>query len=245
MTPTQIEQLRFALSQPRYEGWTAPPIIPGNWRNLSDDLALNTVIAICEWLEDERDIKNLAVEWSVDRVRVRNLACYEDTVLVELAGHAGYGRPGLINVVVHEDGMVLLDGTSAVIHDLNAEISPLLETHHQRLDYLHLFMNWVHASEGRFQPVSTREELQARLLPEGLKAAEPAGLTAFIETEPEEETEALAHYTGTVLYGGSLFRAVMAVYPQGLVEMIDDDVLLTELPVREEGLIGPMIVCRM
>jgi len=244
MTPTQIEQLRFALSQPRYEGWTAPPIIPGNWRNLSGDMALSTIMAICEWLEDERDIRNLAIDWSVDRARVRNLACYEDTVLVELAAHAGYGRPGLINVIVHEDGMALLNGTSAVIHELNMDLPPLLETHHQRLDYLHLFMNWVHASEGRFQPVAAQEELQARLLPEGIEVAAHADLSPFIEIEPEEETKALAHYTGTVLYGGSLFRAVMAVFPHGIVEMIDDDVLLAELPVREEGLIGPMIVSR-
>lgn len=245
MTPAQIEQLRFALSNPRYEGWTAPPIIPGSWRELTGEMALNTIIAICEWLEDERDVKNLAIEWTVDRVRVRNLTCYEDTVLVELAGHAGYGRPGLINVIVHEDGMALLDGTSAVIHDLNMELPPILDTHHQRLDYLHLFMNWVHASEGRFQPVSTQEDLLPRLLPEAGKAAEAISLSPFTETAPEEETEALAHYTGTVLYGGSLFQAVMAIYPRGLVEMIDDDVLLTDLPVREEGLIGPMIVSRM
>lgn len=245
MTPTEIEQLRFALSQPRYEGWTAPPIIPGSWRTLSGDMALSTVIAICEWLEDERGIRNLAIDWCIDRARVRNLSCYEDTVLVELAGHAGYGRPGLINVIVHEDGMALLNGTSAVIHDLNTELPPLLDTHHQRLDYLHLFMNWVHASEGRFQPVSTQAELHARLLPDGIEAAAAADLIPFTETAPDEETKALAHYAGTVLYGGSLFRAIMAIFPQGIVEMIDDDVLLSELPVREESLIGPMIVSRI
>ena len=76
MTSAQIEQLRFALSQPRYASWPAPPIVPGNWRDLAGDVAVDTVTAVCEWLEDERDICNLAVDWSIDRVRVRPLSCY-------------------------------------------------------------------------------------------------------------------------------------------------------------------------
>lgn len=245
MTPEQIEQLRFALSQPRYADWPAPPIVPGNWRDLDGDLAINTVIAICEWLEDERNIRNLSVDWSIDRARVRPLTCYEDTMLVELGGHAGFGRPGLMNIIVHEDGMALLDGTSTVIHDLNLEFPPLLDTADQRREYLHLFMNWVHADNGRFQPVATQADLQRRLFTGDDTSFENMTLSAFEETVPPEGSDALAHYTGTVLYGTSLFQGVMAVYRGGIVEMIDDVELMAGLPVREESLVGPMIINRI
>lgn len=245
MTPAENEQLRFALSQPRYANWPAPPIVPGNWRDLSGDLALNSIIAIHEWLKDANALRNLAIDWCIDRVRVRPLSCYEDTVLVELGGHAGYGRPGLINVIVHDTGMALLNGASRTIHELNNDVLPLLNTPLQRLDYLQLFMNWVHAEFGRFQPVASDDQMRARLLPEAAKSYEPVPLAPFEELAPPEDTNALASYQGTVLYGGALFRSVMALYPGGLVEMIDDEQLLAELPVREERLTGPMIVSQI
>jgi hypothetical protein len=245
MTSAQIEQLRFALSQPRYANWPAAPIVPGNWRDLSGDVAVNTVIAVCEWLEDERDIRNLAADWSIDRVRVRPLSCYEDTVLVEMGGHAGFGRPGLINVIVHEDGMALLNGRSAIIHDLNEELSPLLNTPLQRLDYVQLFMNWVHGDEGRFQPVGRETELVSRLVPGSDVSAASSALVPFAEVDPPEDSPAIACFTGTVLYGTSLFRSVMTLSSGGLMEMIDDEPLATDLPVREEYLAGPMIISRI
>ena len=245
MISAQIEQLRFALSQPRYASWPAPPIVPGNWRDLSGDVAVDTVIAVCEWLEDERDIRNLAADWSVDRVRVRALSCYEDTVLVEMGGHAGFGRPGLINVLVHENGMALLNGRSAIIHDLNEELAPLLTTPLQRLDYVQLFMNWVHADEGRFQPVGREQELLSRLLPGADASALISLLVPFEEFDPSPKNETIARFSGTVLYGASLFRSVMALSSGGLMEMIDDEPLATDLPVREEQLAGPMIISRI
>lgn len=245
MTAAQIEQLRYSLSQPRYADWPAAPIVPGEWRDLSGDLALSTVISICEWLENERDIRNLAAHWSIDRIRVRPLTCYEDSHLVELGGHAGYGRPGLMNVVLHEDGMTLLNGMSIVIHDLNDELPPLLETAAQQLEYLQLFMNWVHGDEGRFQPVGSEAALRTRLLPEAQVSLKLPALSAFEPAPPPGEVDALAFFSGTVLYGASLFRSVMAVRKGGFVEMIDDEVLMTDLPVREESLVGPMITNRM
>ncbi|PKP83325.1 MAG: hypothetical protein CVT79_00500 [Alphaproteobacteria bacterium HGW-Alphaproteobacteria-18] len=245
MTPTQTEQLRFALSQPRYARWPAPPVVPGSWRDLSGDLAFNTVVAICQWLEGERHIQNLAIDWSIDRVRMRALSCYEDAMLIELAGHAGFGRPGLINVIVHEEGMALLNGSSAIFHRLNEALPPSLETPAQRLDYLNLFMNWVHAEHGRFQPIGTEADLRARLRLEAAETLQPVPLSCFEESPAPENTGALAHYTGTVLYGDTLFRTVMALSPGGLVEMLDEEVLIADLPVREESLAGPMIITQI
>lgn len=245
MTPTQIEHLRFNLSQPRNSDWPAPPVVPGHWRDLSGDLALNTIIAICEWLEDERDISNLAADWSIDRARVRSLTCYEDTMLVELGGHAGYGRAGLLNVIVHDEGMALLNGSSAAIHELNAELAPLLGETDRRLEYLNLFMNWVRGTNGRFQPIDSIATLQQRLLPDAAVSLEAIPLSAFEEAPPAEGADVLAQYTGTVLYGEALFRSVMTVDRRGHVEMIEDEELMAGLPVREESLVGPMIISRI
>lgn len=247
MTPDQIDQLRFALSRPRNAGWPTPPVVPGRWRELEPESALETVVAVNDWLSENRNIRNFALDWSIDRVRTRPLACYPGALLVEFGGHAGYGRPGLINLVLHADGMALLDGGSSVIHALNDKLSPPLETSEQRLDYLSLFMNWVHGDNGRFQPIGTLSDLQARLEPDA-KPELPAGtLRPFAEIPPPEgdDGNAIAHLSGTVLYATSLFRAVMTVYPDGLVQMQDDEVLIENLPVREEAITGPLLYSRV
>lgn len=242
MTPTQIEQLKFALSEPRSSQWPLQPVLPGNWQDLTGELALNTVIAVSDWLEETQDVRCLGIEWSVDRVRSRPLLCYEDAVLVEMGGYAGFGRSGLINVIVHDDGMTVLNGTSARIHELNDELPPLLGETENRLEYLNLFMNWVHADNGRFQPVGSREDLERRLRPGSALPDSEIPVSGFSERHPPENSDVIAHFAGTVLYGNALFRAVMAVRPQGFVEMVEDEELLTDLPVREERLVGPMLV---
>lgn len=247
MTPEQTEQIRFALSRPRYASWPSPPIVPGLWRDLEPDAALETLVSASDWLSEHRNIRNFALDWSIDRVRVRPLACYTDVLLVEFSGHAGYGRPGLINLVLHADGMALLDGGSSVIHGLNHRLKLQFETLEQKLDYLSLFMNWVHGDNGRFQPVGSLTELQSRLQP-GADAPMPAGtLQAFAEVSPRDghDGEPIAWLSGTVLYGTSLFRAVMTVYPDGLVQMLDDEVLVEDLPVREEVMAGPLLHTRL
>jgi hypothetical protein len=243
MTPEEVEEVRFALSRPRFMGWMAPPITPGDWHDLEGEEALATVLSVCRWVSMHSREPNLAREWSIDRVRVRPLPCYKDALLAEFAGYADHSRPGLINVILLDDGMVLLNGSSTAFHELNMTMRPQLQTAAGRLDYLLMFMNWVHGEDGRFQPVGTPEDLMARLDPEAGFTI-PDGMLAPMEEEeaPEDATDGTVRFAGTVLYGNSLFVTAMHVYPNGMVEMIDDEPLMTDIPVRPEQLIGPLLV---
>lgn len=245
MTPTHIDQLRRALSRPRNSEWPNPPIVSGNWRDLSGDLAVDTLVSISHWLEDERGLVDFVKKWGVDRIRVRPLSCYEDSVLIELGGYSELGLPGLINIISHEDGLVLLDGSSAHIHELNLSLPPRLETLHQQTDYLTLFMNWVHGDEGRFQPVGNETDLRSRMLSDAILDLASEALAPLAPTEVENADKGLSYFSGTVLYGPGLFRAVMALSRHGMVEMVDDEELLGGLPVREEFLSGPLLYSRI
>lgn len=246
MTADQIEQVRFALSRPRYSGWPGPPVVPGRWRDLDIEAALETLVSVSGWLAENLHIRDFALDWTIDRVRLRPLACYSDALLVEFGGHAGYGRPGLINLILHQQGMTLLDSGSGVIHALNDSLPPHLETPEQRLDYLLLFMNWVHGDNGRFQPVGSLTELKSRLQPDAAPQLPATTLSPFSEIIPPEgeEAEVAATLSGTVLYGSSVFRAVMTLYSDGRVQMLDDEVLIEDLPVREEAMAGPLLYSR-
>lgn len=243
MTEEQVEQLRFALSRPRYSAWTAPPLVPGEWRDLTGEEALTTVLSISGWLGTNTRNRNIAIDWSIDRARVCDLACYDTVLLVEMQGHAGYGRPGLINVMIDTDSIVLMDGASAGIHGLNTRNKLLLDTAPRRMAYLHLFMNWVHGSDGRFQPMVSQESFAARLLPDS-EAGEAAELVQPIteEAPPEDAAPGTTSHAVTVLYGTSLFRALLHLDPEGLVEMKDDEKMLHDLPIRKESMVGPLMI---
>ncbi|MFN7056704.1 hypothetical protein [Hyphomonas sp.] len=243
MAPDEVEEVRFALSRPRFNDWMMPPVTPGDWQELEGEEALATVLSVCRWISMNTGEPNLAQEWSIDRVRVRPLACYEDALLVEFAGYADHSRPGLINVILIDEEMVLLDGNSSAFHELNMTWRPKLQTPAGRLDYLLLFMNWVHGDEGRFHPIGSPEELAARLDPEAGFRIDPAMLAPMRELPPPEDaTDGTAQFSGTVLYGDALFVTNMHVYPNGMVEMMDDEPLMAPIPVRPEQLVGPLLV---
>ena len=245
MTPANIDQLRRTLSRPQKSDWPNPPIVVGNWRDLSGDLALDTLVSINDWLEDEGGLEDFVEKWAIDRVRLRPLSCYEDSVLIELGGYSELGLPGLINIISHDDGLVLMDGSSAHIHELNLSLPPRLETLHQQTEYLSLFMNWVHGEEGRFQPVGNETDLSSRMLSGAMLDLANHELAPLAPTEAENADNGLSYFSGTVLYGSSLFRAVMALSRHGMVEMVDDEEMVGGLPVRQEFLDGPLLYCRI
>lgn len=244
MKPEQIEQVRFVLANPRYAAWPASPVVPGDWRDLAPGAALQTLISINDWLEEHSGTRNLAMDWTIDRVRVRSLICYDNARLVEFGGHGGYGRPGLINVIVHQEGMALMNGTSGIIHRLNMNLPPQLETDAHLQDYLSLFMNWVRGEYGRFQPVGDLETLRTRLQPDATDLVLPETVGPFERSPVPADNEAIACFTGSVLYGDSLYRATMAISSDGQVEMLEDDAIVTDLPVREEFMTGPLLCSR-
>jgi len=128
--------------------------------------------------------------------------------------------------------MFLLDGSSAPIHDAN-EADPIKVTEENTLDYLRFFCYFVHGDEGPFlivedinHPALDTDKLDdaTRKVIEG--ALRPA---MFEGRTPEGAFEASA----MVLYGNALFSARFSMTENGMIEMIDDEPVAADLPVKK------------
>lgn len=162
------------------------------------------------------------------------LPWYEEAPLVRVVDPA-WGDASIYYLVVNER-LHRLNGTSPPIHEANLR-APLRLTAETVLDYLSFFCFFVRGEEGPFFLLE--------------RADHP-----ILTFEPDEETEQMLHTlaraptyqgqdqnghflcSGIVFYGNALFEASFAVQPSGMVEMLDDDPVEINLPVRFTATLG-------
>lgn len=126
----------------------------------------------------------------------------------------------------------LLDGSSAPIHEAN-EADPIIVTEEKALEYLRFFCYFVHGDEGPFlivedinHPAIDKSNLDATTR----KVIEDALRPATFEGKTDEGSfEASA----MVLYGNALFSARFSMSENGMIEMIDDEPVAADLPVKK------------
>lgn len=236
LTTVEAARIRQALDAPG-DPWLRAPLATGTWDDLDPQTGAQVLrlIGVHHRVGARRTPLPLAA--FCDRVRCRPLACFAGAMLVETQGRLSGGVTGIAAFVVTGDQVVAVDGQSAWIHDLNDLAGLHLQTPEARLDYVRLFMNSVRHEGELFQPLETVEVLAHRTdRPEALqdlcgryaRPVRPAGFDA----------EGRWLFDLTVCYRQAVFAATLALTPDGLLEMVRDDLLIEALPVRSERLEG-------
>lgn len=119
-----------------------------------------------------------------------------------------------------------LNGMSTPIHEINHTAKIFIDETNV-LDYLRFFCFFVHGDQGPFLIV---EEANSLKLPSSVRAevkdlindsVQPA---TFIGMTPDGKFDC----QGMVYYGTSLFSAQFHVYPNGLIEMVDDEPIVQD-----------------
>lgn len=166
-----------------------------------------------------------AVEWC-------QLPFYSSIAMVRVNDKSWPEGTGPFWFLAKQGRMFFLDGTSAPIHDAN-EAGPVKVNDENALDYLRFFCYFVHGDEGPFLIVedldhpaldkdkidpATRKVLEDALRPAAFEGRTPAGAL---------EASAM------VLYGNALFAARFSMTDTGMIEMIDDEPVAADLPVRK------------
>ena len=271
MDSDQLAIFRYNFSSPRLEDWASAPLVRADWRDLSVDEALITLRSIEDWFGREEDLSGLIVDHAIERMRVADLICYPNSMLVECQGFTSDGQPGLFSVLIYEEGMIRLTGSSLAIHGHNTKHKPDLSTVEKQIAYLEFFMNWVHGEHGRFQPLRSETDIRTRCRPGAslefnMSFYEPFPFEYVPQDEPDacgdddddeaeddlpsasdvldEGEEPNPTFKTLVLYGSALFEAAMMIHRTGMVEMKDDDVILEDLPVIPEKMEGYLLVQR-
>lgn len=165
------------------------------------------------------------VEWA-------QLPFYTTIALVRVNDNAWAPGTGPFWFLAKQGRMFLLDGSSAPIHDAN-EADPIKVTEANTLEYLRFFCYFVHGDEGPFliiedinHPAIDKAKLddaKRKVIEDSLRPAAFEGKTAAGAYEA----------SAMVLYGNALFSARFSMTENGMIEMIDDEPVAADLPVKK------------
>ena len=168
----------------------------------------------------------------------REVGCYprHQLVRVRLDGPLGVRESYLLYA---PDDPVPLDFTSAPIHELNPR-ALRIEDAEDAEAYLRFFCFALAGDEGRFFITERVDDLHlepdAELEPETAAKLDEA-LHRVRPLPPEPEDEEWHHrFSAPILYGNALFEAAFLVDRTGMVTMVDDEPIATDLPVVEDEL---------
>jgi len=134
------------------------------------------------------------------------------------------------------DEFVPLNGVSIPLHELNARKKLDVFSRESAREYIYMFVNTLTGDKGRFLLVDEIGDLPfSSDIDEGTRAALEDGLVplAFVEPEWDETTGKIEsfRFNGTVLHGRGVFSAQFRFWTTGMVEMLDDVPVRTDLPI--------------
>ena len=123
-----------------------------------------------------------------------------------------------------------LNGTSPPIHEVNAK-APIKITEENVLDYLRFFCFFVRGDEG---PFYVFESMEDSFVSQEMDDTTRSVLSGTCRPATYEGMNEQGHLlcNAVLFYSNSLFIANFAVQPTGMVEMLDDEPIAADLPVR-------------
>jgi hypothetical protein len=138
------------------------------------------------------------------------------------------------NLVIYyltaEGNLYRLNGTSPPIHEVNA-IAPVKITDDNVLEYLRFFCFFVRGEEG---PFLIAEDMDNPDMPGNMDAQTRSVIEGTIRPASYEGKNPQGFFLcdAVVFYSNALFLANFAIQPTGMIEMLDDQPIAADLPVR-------------
>jgi len=206
--------------------FSLPPLVPDNWQTMTGAEAqrFNAL------LRNELQRLDLPVGTFL-QARSRPLPFYDGGQLVEVETRHTNGVSGIYTAIKHPQGITVLTGKSDVIHALNRRIPVRLDNAQKAEDYLRFFAGSITGDLGPFSIVESAGEIiwtRQAILRDHRRASE------IIEPVRMGRKGRLWTASATVKYGDTLFAANFEIQPGGMVRMIDDTVLASDLPISKE-----------
>lgn len=160
----------------------------------------------------------------------RSLPFYERVVLIRVQDSSWTPKNLNIYFLTLDGNLFRLNGTSPPIHEVNAA-APIKVTEENVLEYLRFFCFFVRGEEG---PFLIAEDMDNPDLPQDMDAQTRSVIEGTIRPATYEGKNEQGFFLcdGVVFYSNALFIANFAVQPTGMIEMLDDEPIATDLPVR-------------
>lgn len=163
----------------------------------------------------------------------RPLPFYESVVLIRLRDRS-WGKPKLAVYYLADQGTLYrLNGTSPPIHEVNAK-STIQINDDNVLEYLRFFCFFVRGEEG---PFLIAESMDDPYIPTELDPKTHAVIEGTVRPASYEGRNEQGHFLcdAVVYYSNALFIANFAVQPTGMIEMLSDEPIAADLPVKVDA----------
>jgi hypothetical protein len=169
------------------------------------------------------DVTTTKVAW-------RRLPFYEDVALLRIADPSWPNLNLVIYFLVHDNSVFRLNGSSPPIHEVNAK-APIRLTADNVVDYLRFFCFFVRGEEG---PFYLAEDIDDPLLPKLPDHTTQSVFADILRPIAYSGINDQGHFlcNGSVFYSNAIFIANFAVQPTGMIEMLEDEPVAADLPVR-------------
>ena len=163
-------------------------------------------------------------------VHWRQLPFYKQVALVRLRDPNWDPSHLSVYYLTNKGELTRLDGTSPPIHMTNAE-APVKINEDNVLDYLRFFCFFVRGEEGPFLICETPDSYG---IPKNMDDTTQRAVEGVLRPASYEGKNSEGHLMcdAIVFYSNALLLSNFAVQPSGMIEMLEDDPLMTDLPVR-------------
>lgn len=167
---------------------------------------------------------------STTQAEKRLLPFYEGVMLIRIKEPAWQPRNLFIYYLKHEGQLYWLNGTSPPIHDLNTH-DVLRLNEGTVLDYLRFFNFFVRGEEG---PFLVAESMEDTYVPKDIDANTRTALMNCVRPAHLEGQNENGDWIcdATIYYSNAVFMANFVIKQDGLVEMLDDEPILADLPIK-------------
>lgn len=164
------------------------------------------------------------------QVHWRMLPFYETVALIRVHDPNWVNKKLNIYYLTDQGNLFRLNGTSPPIHEVNAK-APIKVTEENVLDYLRFFCFFVRGEEG---PFYISESMEDPNMPGEIDDATRSVVEGTVCPATFEGLNDQGHFLcdAVVFYSNALFRANFSVQPTGMIEMLDDEPIAADLPVK-------------
>jgi hypothetical protein len=167
-----------------------------------------------------------------------DLPFYDDVVLIQVNDKMWSPRHLTVYYLLFfsqcgEGHLLRLDGTWEPIHEVNAK-AQINITEETVLDYLKFYCFFVRGEEGPFLIV---EDVNKIHMPKNVDPNIRSVIVDMVRPANFEgkDKNGLFLCDAVVFYSNCLFVANFAIGPRGMIEMLDDDPIATDLPVMVDA----------
>lgn len=167
------------------------------------------------------------------KVSWRSLPFYDDVILVRVKDQMWSPDYLTIYYLAERGKAFRLNGSSLPIHEVNAK-GKINITEENVLDYLKFFCFFVRGEEG---PFLIAEDMNNPDMPKDVDWKTRSMIEGTVRPASYEGKDENGFFRcdAVVFYSNSLFFAAFAINPSGMVDMLDDETIVPDLPVMVDA----------